>query len=159
MKRLVKKIFQVAIYLLVFSLLTACTPEKRFIGTWTTDIFDQGNTRENAKNISGSLAGDELTGSFFSMFIDELHFNATMEIKEDGTLVMDSGMLFDATWERDGDKIIIDGANIYGVATLSEDQNTLYFENILDKNAEQTNGISFGSNSITFEFKRVEQVE
>ena len=102
-----------------------------------------------------SLAGNELSGNILSMLMNELHFNATMEIKEDGTLVMDSGMLFDATWKKDGDKIIIDGANIYGVATLSEDQNTLYFENIIDKNAEQANGITIGSNSITFEFKRV----
>lgn len=155
MKRFIKKVFSIAIFLLTFSLITACTPEKRFVGTWTTDIFNQGNTRENAKDITDSLVDNELSGSILSMLTDELHFNATMEIKEDGTLVMDSGMLFDASWEKDGDKIIIDGANIYGVATLSEDQNTLYFENILDKNAESTNGISFGSNSITFEFVRV----
>ncbi len=87
--------------------------------------------------------------------MNELHFNATMEIKEDGTLVMDSGMLFNVNWKKDGNKITIDGANIYGIATLSEDQNTLYFENIIDKNSKPTNGITIGSKSITFEFKRV----
>lgn len=155
MKGIIKIITQITILLLAFMALTACTSEKRFVGTWTTDIFNQGNTRENAKNITNSLADNELSGNILSMLMDELHFNATMEIKEDGTLVMDSGMKFDATWKKDGDKIIIDGANIYGVATLSEDQNTLYFENIIDKNVESTNGITIGSNSITFEFKRV----
>ena len=155
MEGIVKNIAKVTILLFTFISLNACTPEKRFVGTWTTDIFNQGNTREDAKSIINSLAGNELSGSILSMLMNELHFNATMEIKEDGTLVMDSGMLFDATWKKDGDKIIIDGANIYGVATLSEDQNTLYFENIIDKNAEQVNGITIGSNSITFEFKRV----
>ena len=156
MKGVAKKITQITICLFVLTTLVACTPEKRFVGTWTTDILNQGNARENAKDLTDSLVDSELSGSILSILMDELHFNATMEIKEDGTLVMDSGMLFDATWEKDGDKIIIDGANIYGVATLSEDQNTLYFENIINKNAEPTNGITFGSNSITFEFKRVE---
>lgn len=155
MERIVKNIAKVTILLFTFMTLNACTQEKRFVGTWTTDIFNQGNTREDAKSIINSLAGNELSGNILSMLMNELHFNATMEIKEDGTLVMDSGMLFDATWKKDGDKIIIDGANIYGVATLSEDQNTLYFENIIDKNAEQANGITIGRNSITFEFKRV----
>lgn len=155
MKGIIKIITQITILLLAFMALTACTSEKIFVGTWTTDIFNQGNTRENAKNITNSLADNELSGNILSMLMDELHFNATMEIKEDGTLVMDSGMKFDATWKKDGDKIIIDGANIYGVATLSEDQNTLYFENIIDKNVESTNGITIGSNSIIFEFKRV----
>ena len=153
---MVKKITQITICLFTLTTLVACAPEKRFVGIWTTDIFNQGNTRENAKDLTDSLVDSELNGSILSMLMDELHFNATMEIKEDGTLVMDSGMLFDATWEKDGDKIIIDGANIYGIATLSEDQNTLYFENIINKNADPTNGITFGSNSITFEFKRVE---
>ena len=148
MERIAKNIAKVTILLFAFITLNACTSEKRFVGTWTTDIFNQGNTREDAKSIINSLAGNELSGNILSMLMNELHFNATMEIKEDGTLVMDSGMLFDATWKRDG-------ANIYGVATLSEDQNTLYFENIIDKNAEQANGITIGSNSITFEFKRV----
>ncbi|MGU7887757.1 hypothetical protein ACS6YU_04905 [Streptococcus suis] len=155
MRGIVKKITQITICLLAFMNLVACTPEKRFVGTWTTDIFNQGNSRENAKDLANSLMGSELSGSILSLFIDELHFNATMEIKENGTLVMDSGMLFDATWEREGDKIIIDGANIYGIATLSEDQDTLYFENIINKNSETTNGITIGSNSIIFEFKRV----
>lgn len=155
MKGVAKKITQITICLFVLTTLVACTPEKRFVGTWTTDILNQGNTRENAKDLADSLVDSELSGSILSTLMDELHFNATMEIKEDGTLVMDSGMLFDATWQKDGDKIIIDGANIYGVATLSEDQNTLYFENIINKNAEPTNGLTFGSNSIIFEFKRV----
>ncbi|HFI0911084.1 TPA: hypothetical protein ACGOX8_000215 [Streptococcus suis] len=155
MRGIVKKITQITICLLAFMNLVACTSEKRFVGTWTTDIFNQGNSRENAKDLANSLMGSELSGSILSLFIDELHFNATMEIKENGTLVMDSGMLFDATWEREGDKIIIDGANIYGIATLSEDQDTLYFENIINKNSETTNGITLGSNSIIFEFKRV----
>ncbi len=148
----IKKITQITICLFVLTTLVACTPEKRFVGTWTTDILNQGN----AKDVTDSLVGSELSGSILSVLMDELHFNATMEIKEDGTLVMDSGMLFDATWEKDGDNIIIDGDNIYGIATLSEDHNTLYFENIINKNAESTNGITFGSNSIIFEFKRVE---
>ena len=155
MERIAKNIAKVTILLFAFITLNTCTSEKRFVGTWTTDIFNQGNTRKDAQSMINSLAGNELSGNILSKLMNELHFNATMEIKEDGTLVMDSGMLFDATWKKDGDKIIIDGANIYGVATLSEDQNTLYFENIIDKNVEQANGITIGSNSITFEFKRV----
>lgn len=155
MEKIIKNITKIVILLFTFIILTACTPEKKFIGTWTTDIFNQGNTREDAKSIVNSLSGNNLSGNILSIFMNELHFNATMEIKEDGTLVMDSGMLFNANWKKDGNKITIDGANIYGIATLSEDQNTLYFENIIDKNSKPTNGITIGSKSITFEFKRV----
>ncbi|MDU2537555.1 MAG: hypothetical protein E7D29_00230 [Streptococcus mitis] len=155
MEKIIKNITKIVILLFTFIILTACTPEKKFIGTWTTDIFNQGNTREDAKSIVNSLSGNNLSGNILSILMNELHFNATMEIKEDGTLVMDSGMLFNANWKKDGNKITIDGANIYGIATLSEDQNTLYFENIIDKNSKPTNGITIGSKSITFEFKRV----
>lgn len=155
MEKIIKNITKIVILLFTFIILTACTPEKKFIGTWTTDIFNQGNTREDAKSIVNSLAGNNLSSNILSILMNELHFNATMEIKEDGTLVMDSGMLFNANWKKDGNKITIDGANIYGIATLSEDQNTLYFENIIDKNSKPTNGITIGSKSITFEFKRV----
>lgn len=155
MEKIIKNITKIVILLFTFIILTACTPEKKFIGTWTTDIFNQGNTREDAKSIVNSLAGNNLSGNILSILMNELHFNATMEIKEDGTLVMDSGMLFNAKWKKDGNKITIDGANIYGIATLYEDQNTLYFENIIDKNSKPTNGITIGSKSITFEFKRV----
>lgn len=155
MEKIIKNITKIVILLFTFIILTACTPEKKFIGTWTTDIFNQGNTREDAKSIVNSLSGNNLSGNILSIFMNELHFNATMEIKEDGTLVMDSGMLFNANWKKDGNKITIDGANIYGIATLYEDQNTLYFENIIDKNSKPTNGITIGSKSITFEFKRV----
>lgn len=155
MEKIIKNITKIVILLFTFIILTACTPEKKFIGTWTTDIFNQGNTREDTKSIVNSLSGNNLSGNILSILMNELHFNATMEIKEDGTLVMDSGMLFNANWKKDGNKITIDGANIYGIATLSEDQNTLYFENIIDKNSKPTNGITIGSKSITFEFKRV----
>lgn len=155
MEKIIKNITKIVILLFTFIILTACTPEKKFIGTWTTDIFNQGNTREDAKSIVNSLSGNNLSGNILSILMNELHFNATMEIKEDGTLVMDSGMLFNANWKKDGNKITIDGANIYGIATLSEDQNTLYFENIIDKHSKPTNGITIGSKSITFEFKRV----
>lgn len=155
MEKIIKNITKIVILLFTFIILTACTPEKKFIGIWTTDIFNQGNTREDVKSIVNSLSGNNLSGNILSILMNELHFNATMEIKEDGTLVMDSGMLFNANWKKDGNKITIDGANIYGIATLSEDQNTLYFENIIDKNSKPTNGITIGSKSITFEFKRV----
>lgn len=155
MEKIIKNITKIVILLFTFIILTACTPEKKFIGIWATDIFNQGNTREDAKSIVNSLSGNNLSGNILSILMNELHFNATMEIKEDGTLVMDSGMLFNANWKKDGNKITIDGANIYGIATLSEDQNTLYFENIIDKNSKPTNGITIGSKSITFEFKRV----
>lgn len=136
--------------------LSACTPRKNFVGTWKTDLFDYGNTRELGDEMASGLLEDDFLGSFASMLVGELHWNATMEIKEDGTLIMNSGMEFYATWRQEGDKIIIEGDNIYGVATLSEDQKTLYFENSVNGKLDDPDGIVLGSNTITFEFKRIE---
>lgn len=135
-------------------MLAGCKPQKNFVGTWKTDVFDQGDSRETASKIVGKASGQEALASFIAKMV---HWNATMEIKQDGTLIMNSGEEFSATWKQDGDKIIIQGKNISGVATLSDDQQTLYFENKpLDDSSEQ-NGIVIGENSLMFEFKKVEQ--
>lgn len=139
-----------------FFLLSGCTKEKNFVGTWEADILDQGNARDDAGELSKEAYGGFL-GAFASVLADELHWNATMQINEDGTLTMNSGMEFTATWKQEGDKIIISGDNIAGTATLSDDQKTLYFNNTLSaEEPEQTNGFVFGSNSIDFEFTRKE---
>ncbi|WP_239822378.1 hypothetical protein [Streptococcus mitis] len=84
-------------------------------------------------------------------------WNATMEIKKDGTLTMDNGETFSAKWHQKGDKIVIEGKNISGIATLSDDQKTLYFENKpLNDNSDNQNGFMIGENSLKFEFKKVE---
>ena len=81
-----------------------------------------------------------------------------MEIKKDGTLTMDNGETFSAKWHQKGDKIVIEGKNISGIATLSDDQKTLYFENKpLNDNSDNQNGFMIGENSLKFEFKKVEQ--
>ena len=63
MEKIIKNITKIVILLFTFIILTACTPEKKFIGTWTTDIFNQGNTREDAKSIVNSLSGNNLSGN------------------------------------------------------------------------------------------------
>lgn len=141
----------------VFFVFSGCsTSEADFIGVWETDIFDQGDSREQASDAAKGAFGD-FFGALASSLADALQWNAVMEIREDGTLSMDSGMTFTATWEFDGDKIIISGDNIAGTATLSDDKNTLYFSNTIStEETDQSTGIAIGSNSLDFEFYRNE---
>lgn len=137
-----------------FLLLTGCAKEKNFVGTWEADLFEQNNAKEQAGELTKGAYGGFL-GSLASIIGNELHWNATMTINEDGSLTMDNGMQFTASWQQDGDKIIISGDNIAGTATLSDDQKTLYFHNTASaEEPEQTNGVVLGSNSIDFEFTR-----
>lgn len=97
------------------------------------------------------------TNSWKKVLSKYIHWNATMEIKKDGTLTMDNGETFSAKWHQEGDKIVIEGKNISGIATLSDDQKTLYFENKpLNDNSDNQNGFMIGENSLKFEFKKVE---
>lgn len=136
--------------------MAGCSKKKNFVGTWETDILNQGNAKEAAGDLTKEAYGGFL-GSLASALADEFHWKATMQINADGTLIMSNGMEFTATWKQDGDKILIDGDNIAGTATLSDDQKTLYFNNtVTTEEPEQTNGFVFGSNSIEFEFTRKE---
>ena len=140
-----KSLLSLIIIALASLLLCACA-KKNFTGKWKTDIFDQGSVREDGAKIAGK--------SILSKYI---HWNATMEIKKDGTLTIDNGETFSAKWHQKGDKIVIEGKNISGIATLSDDQKTLYFENKpLNDNSDNQNGFMIGENSLEFEFKKVE---
>ena len=135
----------------VVMLLGGCSKEKNFVGTWEGDLLDQ-STKDAAGELSGSLYGGFL-GSFASALADEMHWNATLDIRSDGTLTMDAGMAVEATWEQGGDTITISGDSIAGTATLSDDQKTLYFSNTISSD-ETTNGFAMGSSTLDFEFTR-----
>lgn len=145
------------LFLMLFSLfiLGGCASPKNFVGTWQTDLFDMGNTREDGTSIVTNAVGGGLLGDFASALSKELHWNATMEIREDGTLTIDNGMTFEATWKQEGDKIIISGKNISGTATLSDDQQVLHFKNTIG-DGSNPNGLVIGENSLEFDFEKVE---
>lgn len=149
-----RRLFFSFIILLSCIMLLGCSSPKNFTGKWKTDIFDQGTVREDGAKIAGKATGQTDLASIISKYI---HWNATMEIKKDGTLTMDNGETFSAKWHQKGDKIVIEGKNISGIATLSDDQKTLYFENKpLNDNSDNQNGFMIGENSLKFEFKKVE---
>ena len=86
-------------------MLLGCSSPKNFTGKWKTDIFDQGSVREDGAKIAGKATGQADLASIISKYI---HWNATMEIKKDGTLTMDNGETFSAKWHQKGDKIVIE---------------------------------------------------
>ncbi|WP_242704072.1 hypothetical protein [Candidatus Enterococcus moelleringii] len=146
----------IIILLFLVLIMTGCSKEKNFVGTWEADLLNQ-SARDGAGELSKEMYGGVL-GSFASLLADEIHWNATMEIREDGTLTMSNGMEFTANWELDGDTIIISGKNISGTATLSDDQKTLYFKNTVSSEDSGTeDGLMVGSDSLDFEFTRKEE--
>ncbi|MGT2785244.1 hypothetical protein [Streptococcus merionis] len=151
MKRLLNIVFAGLIGICLFG----CQSRANYVGQWQTDIFDQGNSRKAGAGFAGSAFGGGVWNSISSAIANQLHWNATLTLNEDGTAVMDNGMKFSATWREEGGHIVIEGDNIEGTATLSDDNNTLYFKNNLS-DEPSSNGMTIGQNYLEFEFKRVE---